>query len=277
MSDAFDLAVIIPANNEEPWIGGCLEAVLASGGPVRAQVIVVANGCSDGTVAIASAFADRFAARGWAFDVLDLEVGNKIAALNAGDAAASAEVLTYLDADVVVGAEVLGQLSATLSGNRPSFGSGTLQIARPENALSRAYLRIYQQVPFITRGVPACGLFAMNQAGRKRWGDWPNVISDDTFARLNFSASERHKVSGTYVWPIVEGWQALVRVRRRQNVGVDEIAERFPRLQANDAKPSLGKGEMMRMALRDPVGFAVYVGVAIATRLSGETGWSRGR
>jgi glycosyltransferase involved in cell wall biosynthesis len=237
----------------------------------------VANGCTDRTVGVSKGFQAAFTDRGWQLDVIELEVGSKIVALNAGDMAADADVMVYLDADVLVDRDVLGQLSSALHGPNAAFGSGTLEISPPKSSVSRAYLRIYQQVPFITQGVPACGLFATNQTGRKRWADWPNVISDDTFARLNFSAEERHKVSGRYVWPIVEGWRALVRVRRRQNVGVDEIHQAFPALKANDEKPMLGKMAKLWMALRDPIGFAVYVSVAVATRLKGETGWSRGR
>ena len=152
-----------------------------------------------------------------------------------------------------------------------------LEIVQPRSAVSRAYARVYRQVPFIARGVPGCGLFAVNAAGRARWADWPPIISDDTFARLHFSAAERHAVPGRYRWPLVEGWRALVRVRRRQNIGVTEIRRLYPALAANDEKPPLGAAGKLRLALNDPAGFAVYAGVALATRLGTDKGWSRGR
>ncbi len=46
-----------------------------------------------------------------------------------------------------------------------------------EGAVSRAYARLWARVPFMARGVPGCGLFALNAAGRARWGDWPAIIS----------------------------------------------------------------------------------------------------
>lgn len=276
-SRPFQLAVVIPAYDEASWIRACLDAVVASDGPARAQVIVVANGCTDDTAEIARGCAEGFAARNWHLEVLELAQGSKIAALNAADAIVQADVRAYLDADVLVDEGVLGQLTEVLRGTRPAYASGTLQIAEPASAVSRAYRRIYRQVPFIARGVPGCGLFAVNAAGRARWGDWPQIISDDTFARLNFTGNERSAVPGRYHWPLVEGWWALVKVRRRQNVGVDEIARKFPQLAANDDKPSLDWRKKLCMAMRNPLGFAVYGGVALATRLGGETGWSRGR
>lgn len=277
MTTSFDLAVVIPANNEERWIGPCLDAVMTSRGPTRAQVVVVANGCTDRTVSVVQERIVDFAGRGWQLTVHTLEEGSKIGALNAGDALVDAPVIAYLDADVLVDADVLGQLAERLSGPSAAYGSGTLRIVAPDNAISRAYLRIYRRVPFITRGVPGCGLFAMNIAGRARWGAWPQVISDDTFARLQFSSDERHAVSGQYDWPLVEGWDALVRVRRRQNIGVEEIHAEYPALVANDEKEPLSAIQKLGMALRDPLGFAVYGGVALATKLGRGTEWSRGR
>ncbi len=273
----YQLAVVLPAHDEAEWIRPCLAAVLASRGPSRAQVIVVANGCRDDTAALARGFSEAFAARGWRLDVIELTQGSKIAALNAGDAIVRAPVRAYLDADVEVDEEVLGQLEEHLSGAAPAYASGRLEIMLPRSAVSRAYARIYRKVPFIAQGVPGCGLFAVNAGGRARWGDWPQIISDDTFARLQFTAAERHAVPGRYRWPLVEGWRALVRVRRRQNIGVTEIHRAYPALAANDEKPPVSLARKLRLALGDPSGFVVYAGVALATRLGGDSGWSRGR
>ncbi|MEC7669161.1 MAG: glycosyltransferase, partial [Pseudomonadota bacterium] len=87
-SDVQGISVIIPAHNEAAVIGRCLASVLASD-PVRfLQVVVVANGCSDDTARLAQSYNDQFAENGWELTVLDLPVGGKPNALNAGDAAA---------------------------------------------------------------------------------------------------------------------------------------------------------------------------------------------
>ncbi len=272
------LDIIIPAHDEAALIGDCLLALLRSEGPADGRVIVVANGCTDDTAARADAFGPQFADKGWNFKVIELARGHKPGALNAGDAAAAgSEALIYLDADVIVTPALTGQICALLDRPEPAYASGRVQIAPARSAVSRAYARIYAQVPFMTTGVPGCGLFAVNRAGRARWGDWPDIIADDTFARLHFAPDERHLAQASYLWPVVEGGRALLRVRRRQNAGVREIAAKYPHLAVNDDKPAFGLGRAARLALRDPVGFAVYAGLGLLARRGGAHGWSRGR
>lgn len=272
------LAVLIPASNEEGLIGACLSALVASDPvPCGVEVVVAANGCRDATVARAEDWRAPIEGRGWRLHVLDLAEGGKIGALNAADAATSAPARLYLDADVTVSPPLLAQIVAALDRAAPAYASGRLRITA-RGAVARAYARLWARVPFMARGVPGCGLFAVNSAGRARWGEFPQVIADDTFVRLQFAPKERIAVPAPYDWPIAEGFGRLVRVRRRQDAGVREIAARFPALMRNEDKAPTGAGGLMRLALAAPVAFAVYASVAIAVRLSPAPGdWSRGR
>ncbi|WP_419410050.1 glycosyltransferase family 2 protein [Primorskyibacter sp. 2E107] len=274
------MSVIVPANNEAALIGGCLSALLGSDGPRTGavEIIVVANGCSDDTAARARDFSDRFDEKRWPLTVLELAEGGKLGALNAGDAAASGAMRVYLDADVTVSPPLLAQIAEALHSPEPRYASGQVRITA-RGFISRAYARIWARVPFMADCVPGCGLFAVNRAGRQRWGAFPDVISDDTFVRLSFSPEERIGVPAPYDWPIAEGFGRLKKVRRRQDVGVDEIARTYPALLDNDDKPAFGTGRKLRLALRDPIGFAVYSGVALAVKLTKGTqsDWSRGR
>ncbi len=283
------LSVIIPASNEAGLIGRCLEAVLASDPkpgagsgslplPMPLEVIVVANGCIDDTAARAQSYAGAFRAMGWDFKVLDMAAAGKMGALNAGDKAAKFGARAYLDADVVVSKPLLDQVGRALRVRRAAYVSGQVQIARPKSVISRRYASIYGRVPFMTQGVPGCGFFAVNEEGRKRWRRWPDIISDDTFVRLLFTPQERVGVGARYTWPIVEGFDNLVRVRARQDAGVREVRQKFPQLMANDDKPRLGVLGKLGLALRNPLGFAVYAGVALRVRFGRHDGsWSRGR
>jgi len=273
------LSIIIPASNESALIGGCLEAVLKSDPlPCAREVIVVANGCTDDTAQVARGLRDKAAARGWGLRVLDLPQGGKLAALNAGDNEARGPMRAYLDADVTVSPPLLTQIVAVLDRDEPAYASGRVNIFARQSWASRAYARIWRQVPFMRQGVPGCGLFAVNAAGRARWGTFPAIISDDTFVRLQFAPSERHLVQASYDWPIAEGFGALVHVRRRQDAGVAEVAAKYPAIMARDGTPSWGLSGLARLALRDPLGFAVYAGVALRVRMSpAATDWSRSR
>lgn len=273
------LSIIIPAHNEEAWIAGCLGPVLAEPAPAGgAEVIVVANGCTDATVARARDFAGRAEAGGWDFQVLDLPGLGKPGALNAGDAAASGDMRLYLDADVHTGPGVISRIVQALSVPEARYASARPRIARAQSAVTRAYARFWQELPFAKSAAPGFGLFAVNAAGRVRWGEYPKLISDDTFVRLLFRPEERIEVEGSYEWPMVEGFEALVRVRRRQDAGVSEIARLHPELIRNEGKPGLSKPELLRMLSKDPAGFAVYAGVSLAVRMKRQgNDWSRGR
>tara|TARA_R110000850_G_scaffold32392_2_gene89107 strand:+ start:195 stop:1031 length:837 start_codon:yes stop_codon:yes gene_type:complete len=273
-------SVLIPAHNEAGYIGPCLEALLASD-PVDAaiEVIVMANGCGDDTVALAQAFEGRFDAKGWPLTVLDLPQGGKMGALNAGDAVARHGARIYVDADVAVSPPLMAQLAVVLDDDAPRYASGGPVVRAAGSAFTRAYARFWASLPFVTHGVPGFGVFAVNAAARARWGAFPDIISDDTFVRLSFKPQERHRVPATYEWPMIEGAGPLIRVRRRQDIGVAEVKSLFPVLWDNHDPVPSDAPPFWRRALRDPLGFAAFAVVGVAVRLPHrkQERWARGR
>ncbi|MFD0858027.1 glycosyltransferase [Roseovarius aquimarinus] len=268
------VSVILPAHDEAGYIDACLDAVFASDlGGVGMQVIVIANGCTDATARLARAHQ----APGRDLHVIETKTGGKLRALGLGDAAAAHDSRIYLDADVLVAPHLIAQLAQALEGAEPRYASGTPIVAEARSPVTRAYARFWRRLPFMTEGVQGFGIYAVNAAGRARWGEWPEIISDDTFVRLHFAPAERIRVPAHYSWPMVEGWRRLVRVRRRQDRGVAEIATRWPQLLRNDGRRRLGLGGLLGLALRDPAGFCVYGAVSLAVRFPGPGGWVRGR
>lgn len=241
-------------------------------------MIVAANGCTDRTVAVARAWEAALGARGWRLRVLDLPQGGKLGALTAAERLASGNVFVYIDADVVCDPPLLARLAEALDSDHPRYATGRLSVAPAASAVTRAYARIWTRLPFVQDGAPGAGLFAMNRAGRARWGDWPPIISDDTFARLHFTPDERIEVAAAYHWPMVEGFGKLVRVRRRQDAGVAEIARLYPQLLQNEGKAPVTPALLARLGATDPVGLALYLAVQVAVRTRPKSReWTRGR
>lgn len=274
------LTIIVPANNEEGYLGNCLQALLASEATdANVQVLVVANACTDKTVEVARAFEAAAARKGWAMQVIDLAQPGKLNALNVGDDHATGGLRLYLDADVLVSPGLVRQLVAELVATPAArYASGTARVSHARSAATRAYARFWQLLPFARSEAPGFGAFAVNAAGRARWRRFPDIISDDTFVRLLFAPHERKGVAATYEWPMVEGFQRLVKVRRRQDQGVREIAQKWPDLLQNEGKPSLGPATLLGLAFREPWGFLIYVAVALAVRTKHPPSqWTRGR
>jgi len=269
------LSVVIPAHNEADWIGRCLDALLAQTlPPADWEVIVVANGCTDRTAERVRSYAPRFAARAQRLDCLEVVEGSKPGALDAGDAAARGALRVYLDADVVLSSEVLSQLQAVLLPSAPVYASGRLVVAPARSPITRAYARVWSKLPFMAKGVPGAGLFAVNDQGRARWGTWPrpaegaSFVSDDTFVRLHFRPEERVAVAGTYLWPMAEGFAALMRTRRRQNDLLTDLYARFPHLREAPGDPPLSRREAIGLLVRHPFGSAIYLSVALLAKLT---------
>lgn len=273
--------VILPAHDEADFIGETLEGLLAqdASAPEEMRVIVAANGCSDRTAEIAHRFAAPFATRGWELIVLDIPEGGKPGALNRADAEAGPGPRAYLDADVVCSPTLVGLLARALDEAEPRYASGIFTITPPKSLISRLYARLWLKVPFMTTGVPGCGLFAVNEAGRARWQDFPDIIADDLFVRLNFAPSERIRVDAPFTWVLAEGFGALVRVRRRWDTGNRQLLELRPDLAVNEEKAPVRPADHLRLLAGQPLSYLVYVAVAVASRFSvyDRASWARGR
>lgn len=275
LPSSYALSVIIPAHNEEDYISDCLDALARQQGLTSpAEILLMANACTDATIACALPYKRRFAAMGCKLRILRVKDAGKMHALNCADKAASGAVLIYLDADVICGPNMLAQLQAALTSARPHYASGKLQVAPARSWASRAYGRIWVQLPFMKSPAVGAGLFAVNRAGRARWGTFPGIISDDTFVRLQFTPAERIEVPEIYLWPLVEGFANLVTVRRRQDAGVREVAHNYPEIMDRETKE---KPNWKTLFLRHPISFLLYAAVKVAARLRRNTGWTRGR
>ncbi|WP_439103319.1 glycosyltransferase family 2 protein [Celeribacter marinus] len=276
-------AVIIPASNEAGYIGPCLDAMLSRGVGSSCLIVVSANACTDATVSIAQSYEIAFHERGDTLVIIDSQIGGKTAALTRAEShfdviGLGALPRVYLDADVVCSPHLIDKIVDALSVDIPRYATGALVIKRADSRITRAYARFWEKLPFVKGGVVGAGFFAVNAAGRARWGRFADIISDDTYVRLQFAPDERIEVDASYTWPMVEGFRALVKVRRRQDAGVKEIAHRYPQILVNEQKAPLGLGRFAMMAATMPFAAMVYVSVHVLTRIGrNKETWTRGR
>lgn len=280
------LTVIIPSHNEENRIQACLDRVVAQVDlPAEhgIQVIVAANGCDDKTVAIAQANAPALQEKGFDLVVLDIPQGNKMNALNGAEDVATHGSRAFLDADVLIGPRMLREIADILAQDAPVYASGKVYVTPPQSIVTRAYAKVWTNLPFVRDGVPGIGLYAMNAAGRARWGKFPPIIADDRFVRLQFSPNERRMTNATHEWPLPEGFRNLVHVCHRWREGNMEVAAKYPDLLVNDSEINTTSGNMLGL-LRTPFSAVIFVLIYVISKNRAKRSvdgdayvWRRGR
>lgn len=204
------VSIVIAAHNEESVLGDTLDALLDD--DVDAQIIVVPNGCTDGTADVARA------RRG--VEVVEVEQGSKPVALNAGDAVARSATRIYLDADIVVPRGGVAALAEALE--RPGIVAAVPGRELRTAGLPwpvRAHSAIHQRLPVFKEGLFGRGMIALSPEGRARFGSFPIMVADDLFLDSLFAPEEKAHVDSVRV--VVEPppttrelMNRLVRVRR---------------------------------------------------------------
>lgn len=224
------ISIIIPAHNEARVIRRCLDQVTNGLEPGEAEVIVVCNGCSDGTAEVARAFGEPVR-------VLETPVPSKVHALNLGDEAATGYPRVYMDADIRLEGRTIRQLAEVL-GRGPCLAvAPSLEMDLDHSGwLVRAYYRVWTMLPYTREGFMGVGAYAMSEAGRRRFGSFPEVIADDGYVRMLFTPDERVAVSDCV--SVVKGpakvWD-LIRIKTRSRLGLHQLRRRFPELSSREA------------------------------------------
>jgi hypothetical protein len=129
-----DVSIVIPARNEAPLIGECVEALgHQTLGASTLEVIVVAAGEDDTAGAAARVAAGLPFGR---FEVVPLASGGKNAALQRGCARATAPIIVLLDADTVVEPDAVAVLARAVR-NGPERAVHGAALPRFDTRISR--------------------------------------------------------------------------------------------------------------------------------------------
>jgi glycosyltransferase involved in cell wall biosynthesis len=185
------VSVIIPAYNEARALPRLLTALISNGGRPGLEVIVVCNGCTDNSAAVARGFPG--------VRVLEIAEASKSAAFSAGDREAKHPIRAYVDADVVLGIADLNLLIAAV-------GEGVLAAAPSrrfnQDGMPRLvawYYDVWERLPQVKSGLFGRGAVVISETARWRLVGLPRVMSDDLLMSEAFKAHERRVVEDAAV------------------------------------------------------------------------------
>lgn len=265
------ISVVVPAHDEESSIVGCLTALVRGAPPDELEVVVVANGCSDATAAVARTVEGPIT-------VLEIDEASKVAALNAGEALVTSFPRVYLDGDIEISWRDVQRLATALD------DPATVLVA-PERRwvtdgrpwIVRSYTRFLEHLPTVQDTVTGTGVLAISAEGRARFDTFPRVTADDLFLESQARPSERRRVTGTSsVVETPRTVKGLIQRRTRVERGKHEL-RRLGLLGPGASSASVLDVVMRRPAL--VVHLPAFLGVTLAVRLRArflrDTVWER--
>ncbi|AMA56731.1 glycosyltransferase [Bradyrhizobium sp. CCGE-LA001] len=222
------ISIIVPAHNESSVIPRLLGQWDCDRASDEIGVVVVCNGCTDDTAKVARRF-------GPTVEVVETDIARKTHALNVGDQVSGAFPRMYADADIVITLDAIRALARRLEKGDVLAVAPTADIDLTGCSwLVRKYYTVRSRLPSSREGIGGSGVYFLSEGGRRRFGQFPDVIADDIYVRLQFKAEERETLPDvrSTVFPARTITQ-LIGVRSRAYAGVFEIARRFPELSVN--------------------------------------------
>lgn len=281
-------SVVIAAHNEEQVLARCLESLTAGATAAGLEIVVAANGCSDGTAAVARSFPG--------VTVVELPRPGKVAALNAAEAVATGFPRIFLDADICLTPDQVEWLCDALTIADAAVGGAVATAATPlltyprrrvdvsdRPLFVRAYYTINRRLPAFTSGAFGRGVMCVSAVGRHRFDVFPEVIADDLFLDSLFTGAEKRQVAQVEV--VVQAprrthdlLRRLERVRRGNRALRHEL-EHDPTASVPAARTL---SWLTDVALRRPwllPAAGVYVALTavaeLRSRRRGSAGWGR--
>lgn len=259
-AQSYQASIVIPAHNEAQTIRRLLRHLVGQTTTPDFEIVVVCNGCTDDTAAIARAVGAQVA-----------EIGepSKYLAMRRGDQLVSSFPRFYIDADVEIEAVDLREIVAVLS------SAGTLAAAPSRliphgntGILVRAYYDIWERLPQVQSGLFGRGVIGLSEAGYARTKNLPRFMSDDLAISEYFAPHERQVVpTARVVVRPPNTIRDLIRRRVRVATGNTELDHANGRSPA--ARTTLA--DLARIGLREPrmiPRLAAFMSVTMVARLS---------
>ena len=267
------LSVVIPAHNEETVIERCLDALLDGPG-AELDVIVVANGCNDKTVALASRFDG--------VRVIEIDVASKHAALTAGDRAAHHFPRAYVDADIVVSGRALQAVASAMEAAGAPAGAPALHLDLAGCPwYVRSFYRVWRSVAWSVDAPSARAYTCSPRPVTRASGDSPTSLNDDGYVHGCFYSHERLCLrDDSFIMFPPRTLRGLVLRRTRTIEGQIGISQRFGALPGTPVGP--GPLRLLRSRPWRAIDVLVFLTVTALSHLAvrrkrarGLVGWER--
>jgi glycosyltransferase involved in cell wall biosynthesis len=261
-------SVVVPAHDEQGRIGATLRTLVAGAEPGEFDIVVVCNGCTDGTAAEARQVPG--------VRVVEIATASKIAALREGDRQSNVFPRIHLDGDVQLSAAATRAMAVALDDDGKLVAGVPGRYRLDEvSPLVRLFYEFRQSLPVFADGIIGAGVYAMSEQGRQRFGEWPEVMGDDQYVYRLFWPEERAclREHHTLVKPLPD-LRAVIRRGVRVRQGNDQVT-----MGAHDAgllpAPAAGLVPAVRTSLHTVRGVAssvVFAAVMVAIRIRSRFG-----
>jgi glycosyltransferase involved in cell wall biosynthesis len=199
------ISIIIPAHNEEDYLGATLDALNRQDQPAY-EIVVMANGCTDRTTEAARGKCDR---------LVTLPQKNLGMARNLGARMATGKLLIFLDADTVLEPNALRVIAEEFT---ERDAGGTLK-GRPDSGRF-AYRLIYWLKNFFHRFVLHNGSSGVILCWRK---DFTRVGGFDERLELRENSDLLRRLKQLGQYKFINGTIATTSMRRYERRGVARI------------------------------------------------------
>lgn len=242
-------SVVVPAHNEAKGLSEHLTALLDGIPHGAVEVVVVCNGCTDDTAAVARKVPG--------VRVLEIAEASKARAVEVGNASAATYPRLHLDADVrLTGADLLRLVDALEEDGVLAVAPGRSIPTEHSSWPVRAYYRVWQALPAVRSGLFGRGAFCLTAEGQARVAAaGTSLMNDDLVASELFTPTERRVVTdATVVVRPPRTVKDLVRRRIR-------VATGNAQADAHGARHgSTSFSDLLKLGLRQPaIGLRVPV------------------
>lgn|GEM_PF-5144951 len=233
--------VVMPARNDGRFIGEALQSIVSQdfSGEFAYDVLVVANGCTDDTVAQAEAKSDAFDNHDLtSLRVISREKANKIAAINMGLLATSRSLVLSVDSDVTFSRTCFDLLAEKMQNPQVKV-TGAIPRLRvtdtaKENNASLGEVQTVSELYFAARDHydgPWGNAMGFKREAVPLFPD--NAVVDDTW--LGLYASHVYDLSAVEMEPraevygkLPENWRDWLAQRTRWSRNGEAVLRQFP-------------------------------------------------